>query len=271
MKTGVNCWTFPRGTPLAAAAREARAAGFDCIEPTVEAEGELTPSTGEEDCRRLAEAIRAEGVEIASLASGLFWATPFTAPDSKVRRQALQLAVACLERARWMGAPVVLVVPGMVTHPKTNEFLCSYQDALLHCLQALQELVPEAERRDVRVGIENVWNGFLVSPVELREMLDRVNSSWVGAYFDTGNVVRYGVPQDWIRTLGARILRVHLKDYDARIGGRQGFCRLGEGTVDWAAVMGALRRTHYDGPLIFEGPGELSDIRQRVERVMSAG
>ena len=114
----------------------------------------------------------------------------------------------------------------------------------------------------------NVWNRFLHSPVELADLIDRVNSNWVGAYFDIGNVLAYGYPQDWITTLGHRIVRVHVKDFALDPGGPNGFCPLGEGDVDWPAVRAALEHAGYDGPLTYEGKGSLADIAKRMDTVL---
>lgn len=271
MRKGINAWTLPRPVSWAEAAPRVRAAGFETVEPTLEVSGETAITTPEADCRQVAETIRAAGLAISSLACGLFWETHYTSPDPAVRARARELTIACLDRAMWMGAPVLLVVPGVVVHPRTKAFICPYQDALRYALEALQDLKFEAERRGVIIALENVWNGFLMSPVEMREFLDRVNSCWVGAYLDPGNVLRYGVPEDWVRTLGRRIARVHAKDYDTARDGREGFCPLGEGSVNWRAVLLALRETGYDGPLTFEGAAALEDASRRMDAILSNG
>jgi L-ribulose-5-phosphate 3-epimerase len=89
-------------------------------------------------------------------------------------------------------------------------------------------------------------------------------------YFDVGNALRFGFPQDWIRTLGRRIVRIHLKDFRLSVGTVEGVCPLGEGDVDWPAVMTALHRMRYDGPLTCEGPGDLADIARRIDRILAA-
>lgn len=270
MTKGINGWTFPAGTPWADAARAAREAGFDAIEPVLDTEGELTPTTGESKCRQVAKAIREAGVEVASLACGLFWETHYASADPAVRTRARELTIAGLDRAHWLGAPALLVVPGVVAHfARPAQLLTGYADALTYTYDALQELSHEAELRGVVMAIENVWNQFLLSPVEMRELIDQVNSPWVGVYLDVGNVVKFGFPQDWIDTLGKRIARVHLKDFKLDVGTLEGFCPLGDGDVDWPAVRSALERVGYEGPLIFEGPGDLGEISQRMDRVLS--
>lgn len=268
MTKGINGWTFPAGTPWAEAARQAGSAGFEALEPILAAEGELTPSTDEAACRALGEQIRAEGAALAALAPGLFWQTPFTSPDPAVRGQAFDLAVAALDRAHWLGAPVLLVVPGVVGRWNAPRPAARYEEALYHAYEALRRLAFEAEARNVIIAVENVWNRFLLSPVEMRELIDRVDSPWVRVYFDVGNVLRFGYPQDWIDTLGSRIARVHIRDFRLETGTPQGFCLPGDGDVDWPEVFAALQRVRYDGPITFEGPGDLVEISRRLDRVM---
>jgi hexulose-6-phosphate isomerase len=105
--------------------------------------------------------------------------------------------------------------------------------------------------------------------VEARDFVDAISSPWVGVYLDTGNVLKYGFPEDWIRILGKRITRVHLKDFKLQVATLEGFCPLGEGDVDWPAVTSALATAGYDGPLTYEGPGELHDIAGRIDRILS--
>jgi L-ribulose-5-phosphate 3-epimerase len=144
-----------------------------------------------------------------------------------------------------------------------------YADALQRTFEALAALRNEAEARQVAIAIENVWNRFLLSPVEFAGLIDRVGSPFVGAYFDVGNVVAFGFPEDWIATLGTRIKRVHAKDYDAAKAGLAGFCPLGEGSVDWPRVTAALREVGYDGPLTYEGGGDPADVLRRLLSILS--
>ena len=272
MIKGINGWTFPAGTRWADAARLARRAGFDAIEPILEAHGELTPATDEGSCRQVGTAIRELGLEVGSLATGLFWETHYTSPEAAVRTRARELTIAGLDRARWLGAPALLVVPGVVGHfERPKQPVIGYADALNYACEALEKLSAEAESRGVVIAVENVWNQFLLSPVEMREFIDRVNSPWFGVYLDVGNVLKFGFPRDWIDTLGQRITRVHLKDFKLEVGTIDGFCPLGDGDVDWPAVMAALRRQRYDGPITFEGPGDLTDISGRIDRILAAG
>src|SRR5205085_9556207 len=124
-------------------------------------------------------------------------------------------------------------------------------------LRALQELRADAERRRVNIGLENIWNKLLISPLEFRAFLDEVGSPYVGCYFDTGNVLLYGYPEQWIRILGSRVKKIHFKDFAFRSGdrgpGRSGsfeWTQLMAGQVDWPAVMRAIRAIGYDDYVI---------------------
>ncbi len=269
MKKSVNGWTFAPEMPLAEVVKVVQQAGFQAFEPTIGEEGELTVTTDESAVRRLGERIRAAGLEVASLATGLYWKYSLTSPDKTQREQARQVTIACLDRAKWLGTDALLVVPGLVAHFEDNKLRIGYADALRLSYEALRDLAGEAEKRGVMIAIENVWNAFLVSPVETRELIDKINSPWVAAYLDVGNVLRYGVSQDWVDTLGRRIRRIHLKDYNLSVGGLKGFCQLCDGDVEWPAVMAALRQVGYDGPLTYEGPGDPADISRRIDRIMA--
>ncbi len=270
MDKGINGWTFPADVPVLEAARIARGAGFEVFEPVLNAQGELTPETSEADCRRIADEIRAAGLQVTSVATGLWFQRHYTSLDPAVRQAARELTIACLDRAQWLGAQVLLVIPGFVRlDAQPKELLCSYADALRFASSALCELVHEAERRGVTLALENTWNSFLLSPVEMRDFIDHINSPWVGVYFDVGNVLKFGVPQDWINTLGQRISRVHVKDFQIAVGSKQGFVPPGDGDADWPAIMAALQQTGYDGPLIYEGKADPTEMAQRLDRILA--
>lgn len=270
MKKSINRWTFPADKSLAEIAGTARDAGFDGLEPTLEREGELALATGEAACRKLGDMIRETGLDVASLACGLFWQASYTSPDPADRARAREWTIAGLDRARWLGTDTLLVVPGVVGHFKRPAVrITPYAEALRLAFEALRELASEAEERGVAIAIENVWNQFLLSPVEMRDLIDRVNSPMVRVYFDVGNVLKFGFPQDWIETLGRRIARIHLKDFKIAMGNIEGFCPLGEGDADWPAIMTALQQIGYAGPLTYEGPGDPADIATRIDRIIS--
>ena len=271
MKKSINGWTFPAGKPIAEIVKEVKAAGFQAFEPTIGADGELNTASSEAACRKIGDTIRNAGLEVASAACGLFWEKHYTSPDAGVRKAAKELTVACLERAAWLGTDALLVVPGVVSHfENPTKPVIGYAEALKLAYDALRELAPAAEKTGVIIAIENVWNGFLVSPVEMRDLIDRVNSPFVQAYFDVGNILKIGFPQDWIATLGARIRRIHLKDFKVAVGNIDGFCQLGDGDANWPAVISALKQAGYNGPLTYEGPGDLADISRRIDRILAS-
>lgn len=268
MKKGINGWTF-EGMDIATAVDRARAAGFEVFEAIIAPEGELTPTTPEAEVRRIGDAIRAAGMQVTSVATKMWFQSHYTAGDPAVREAAIDLTIACLDRTRWLGADALLVVPGLVRHDAQPRLLmCGYQEALSRTLDALVRLVPEAERRGVVLAMENLWNAFLLSPVEWRDLIDRANAAWVGAYLDVGNALKFGMPEDWIRILGRRIVRVHAKDFKVAIGNREGFVPLGDGDANWPQIMSALAAVGYGGPLIYEGGGDLADISRRMGRII---
>jgi L-ribulose-5-phosphate 3-epimerase len=130
-------------------------------------------------------------------------------------------------------------IPGCETVP--------YETAYRHATAFLKAALQRAEKSGVTLGIENVWNKFLLSPLEMRSFLDQFGSERIGAYFDVGNALATGYPEHWIDILGKRIVRVHFKDYRRAVGSIDGFCDLLSGDVNWPAVTGALRAAGYDG------------------------
>jgi L-ribulose-5-phosphate 3-epimerase len=151
-----------------------------------------------------------------------------------------------LEIAQWLEMDCILVVPGMVT-PHT-----SYQTCYTRSQEQLADLGQEALRRGIHIGVENVWNRFLLSPLEMSRFLDEIGLPSVRAYFDVGNALQFGYPQDWIRTLGKRIVKIHVKDFLLSVGNIHGFVPLFAGDVDWDAVRTALHDIGYDDYLTAE-------------------
>jgi hexulose-6-phosphate isomerase len=268
MIVALNAFRFDAAMPVGEQLEATRAAGFEGVELVVTERGALTPATTDSDCARLAEAAAAMNVRITGLASGLFFERNYAAADVAVRCEALELTRQMLRQAAALKAETGLVVPAVVGRHDEATPRVAYADALNRTYAALRELRHEAEDCGVCITIENMWSRFLLSPVEAAELLDRVNSPCVGFCVDVGNVLAYGYPQDWITTLGGRVRSVHVKDYDVRRGGRDGFVAIGEGSVDWPAVRSALDAVRYDGSLIYEGGGDAADARQRIRRVL---
>lgn len=247
MKKGINIWSFPEGT-LAESFALAKDAGFDGVEVGLLAEGEVSLKSTEKDLLAVKQSAKDNGIELYSVATGLYWDHWLTDDCPKERQVAKDVVKKHLEVAKTLGCDTILVVPGSVH----AEFaapgkVVDYEDAYNRSLEALQELKSEAERLEVNIGIENVWNQFLNSPIEMRDFIDKIDSPFVGSYFDVGNVLFNGHPEHWIKALGKRIKKVHFKDYRVAAGGLHGFVDLLAGDVDYPAVVKALEAIGYDG------------------------
>jgi len=249
MKIGINRWTMPGDWDIERCFRAAADAGFETIEINVAESGYLTPSTTQDDARKIAAAARAAGLGIPSISSGVGWQYPLTSADAAVVARGVECLRASLKLAHAMGADTILCVPGVVTPD------IPYDAAYDRARGVLRDLAPEAASAGVAIGVENVWNRFLLSPLEMARFLDEIGSDWVGCYFDAGNVLVTGFPQHWIRILGKRIRKVHVKDFKAGIGNITAFCNPFQGDVPWAEVRAALEEIGYDGPVTAEVDG----------------
>jgi len=122
----------------------------------------------------------------------------------------------------------------------------------------------------VIIAVEEVWNKFLLSLIEFAKYVDEFNSPWVRAYFDVGNVVLFGYPQDWIRTLGRRIVKFHLKDFKFET---KQWVPLREGSIDWPEVRKAIGEIGFSGYLTVELPGGdaayLREVSARVDKILA--
>jgi len=247
MKKGINIWSFREGTPIADCIRLAKKAGFDGIELSLNEEGELGLASTEKELRDISARLEEAELEIAGLATGLYWSYPMTSENAATREKAMDICKKQLEFAAALGVDTILVIPGAVGVDFIPDAeVVDYERAYERALEAVAKLAPYAQHTGVSIGIENVWNKFLLSPLELRSFLDAVGSEFVGSYFDVGNTVASGYPEQWIRILGRRIKKVHFKDYRRQAGGLHGFVDLLAGDVDYPAVMAALRAIGYD-------------------------
>ncbi|MBE6590742.1 MAG: sugar phosphate isomerase/epimerase [Ruminococcaceae bacterium] len=247
MKKGISIWSFPvqslnRNFVLA------KSAGFDGIELALDAEGEVSLNSKEKDLLAVKQSAEDHGLKLYSVASGLYWDNWLTDDSLAAREKAKDIVKRHLWTAKVLGADTILVVPGSVNADfAAPGKVVDYQDAYHRSLEAFLELKEEARSLRVSIGIENVWNKFLVSPLEMRDFIDRIDSPYVGSYFDVGNVLFNGYPEQWIKILGHRIKKVHFKDYRVQAGGLHGFVDLLAGDVDYPAVMEALKKIGYDG------------------------
>ena len=248
MQKGV-CLGLVPGASVAERYANAAALGFTCVEP-----GTLQ---SDEERHLHRECAQRSGVAVRSIMNMAHWQCPLSDPDPAVRRQSVEGIAASIETAVVLGADTVLVVPAVVNAEVT------YEQAWDRSMTAIQEILPMAEDKGVTLAVENVWNKFLLSPVEFAAYVDSFASERLAAYFDVGNIVAYGIPQHWIRTLGERLVKVHIKGFDA---GRHAWVQLLEGSIDWAAVMAALHDVGYTDVVTAElrGPGDdqMAGMRQ---------
>ncbi|RLE67493.1 MAG: sugar phosphate isomerase/epimerase [Thermoprotei archaeon] len=251
MKPGLNLWTILgftySGVPaLDEAVRIAKDLGYEGVEVVFD-DGPLAPQRIDRELRRR---ILEVGVEVPSVATGVFWKYNLGSPDSYERERAIEYAKMGLDLARDLDARVLLVVPG-VAKPEIP-----YEELYERSRDSLKELAKYAEDLGVIIGVENVWNKFLYSPLEFRNFLDDVGSDYVKAYFDVGNVVALGYHEHWTRLLKGRIAMVHVKDFDIEVGSIRGFRHIGRGSIEWGKVVRLLREADYDDFLIVECPPE---------------
>jgi L-ribulose-5-phosphate 3-epimerase len=248
MLKAMNQWGFTEGTPVEKVFELSRAAGFDAVELNLNPVGGIgltleTTAAEAEAIRKLAEQY---GVRLLSLSTGLLWGAPLSSSDSSVREQGRGVVSKQLELADILGIDTVLVVPGIVNAET------AYDDCYRRSQDEIRKLVPLAEKLSVNIGIENVWNKFLLSPMEMARYIDEFGSPCVGAYFDVGNVLQFGYPEQWIRILNQRIRKVHVKDFSNKVGNITGFVPLLAGDVDWTAVREALQEIGYDDVITAE-------------------
>ena len=236
----------------------ARDAGFEAVECST------TPA--EKEAQEIKKAAESAGVRIHSVMNQAHWKFPLSSADPQVVAESLKGIETSLHNARFWGADTVLLVPAVVNAET------SYGDALKRSENNIRKLLPLAQELRVVIGLENVWNKFLLSPVEFAAYIDGFRSPWVRAYFDVGNIVLYGYPQDWIRVLGKRIVKLHLKDFSFRKS-VAAWTALREGDVNWPAVYKALAEIGFSGTATCELPGGdeayLREVSRRVDLILS--
>ena len=246
MKKGINIWSFKNGMAVVECIAMAKDAGFDGIELSLNEKGEVSLESTEKDILGIKKIAQDVGLEISSLASGLYWSYPATSSDPKIRQKSKDIVKKQLDTAALLGADGILVVPGAVAGFAPDGEVVQYDVAYDRALEAFTELKNDAESKKVNIGLENVWNKFLLSPIEMRDFIDKIDSSYVGAYLDVGNVINTGYPEQWIRILGKRIKKVHFKDFRRNVGTLEGFVDLLAGDVNFPAVMEAFNEVGYD-------------------------
>jgi len=245
MKTGVSFFSFAQDVDIREAAREARNAGYDGVELVLTDEGSLNMAATETKLLEIRRIVADLGLEIPSVGAWNLWSHNMASDDPKEVEAASDIVKKQIDCADAFGADAVLVVPGWVGAPFAAGVV-RYDRAYENAQRALSRLAPYAEGAGVHIAVENVWNKFLLSPIEMRRFLDEIGSAFVGAYFDVGNIVYIGYPEQWIEILGSRIKKLHFCDYRADQAGLGAFVDLLAGDVDFSAVMRAIRSVGYD-------------------------
>jgi len=263
LKKGIMWGSIGVGKTIQEKFSAAKDAGFDGVEVMSHL-----------DRNEVLKARDATGLPVPSVCGTMHWKFLLSDPDPKVREDGVAAMKVSLEDAAAYGADTVLLVPGRVTEA------VGYEECWKRSTEEIKKLVPLAEKLKIKIAIENVWNSFLLSPMEARTYVDQFKSPYVGFYFDCGNILAYGWPDQWIRILGKRIAKVHIKEYSRKIadklGKSAGFgVKLLEGDVNWSSVMKAFDETGYNGWTTIEQPGGdspegLKDLCDRLKKIQES-
>jgi len=241
--------------------RLAKSVGFDGIE--LDSPSDLDPD-------EVLAAMAKSGIEIPGMVDSVHWQKTLGDPDPAVRAAGRAALETALRDAQRYGATSVLLVPAVV-----NQRI-PYDHAWARSQAEIRRVLPVAEETGVKIALENVWNKFLMSPLEAARYVDELESEHVGWHLDVGNVVEYGWPEQWVRILGPRVLKLDVKGFSRKKSDAEGKWKgfdapIGEDDCDWPQVVSALDAIGYRGWASAEvsGGGEerLRDIAQRMDRV----
>lgn len=253
MKTGVSLFSFTEQADLKHIFQQIKQAGYDGVEPVLSESGYLNQSTTKEEMLEIKKMADGLGLEIPSVGVWSLWENNLVSNDPAVRSKALDIVKKQIEIAYVFGADTILVVPGYVgcdfaSKPERVRYDVAYD----RCVDAFGRLIGDAKGAEVSMGMENVWNRFLLSPLETKRLIAEVGSPYLGSYFDVGNVMYLGYPGDWIEILGADIKKIHLSDYRVSQAGLGAFVDLFAGDVDFKEVASSLAKIGYDDYVILE-------------------
>jgi len=228
--------------------------GFEALELSVSNEGVINTNLSESECGAIRQKINDSGVFVDSIATGMSWGISPTSDDVEVRKNSIKLHQDAIRVASHLDCKALLFVPGVVKSPISPEIV-RYDRALDRLREAINQMLPIAEELDVDLCMENVWNGFFYSPIELRDFVDSFESDKLGVYLDIGNLIGYQqYPPHWIELLNSRIKRVQIKDFQENFDwtGSFSFCDLGAGDVPWKETVSALKSIQYKSTIIAE-------------------
>jgi len=263
LKKGIMWGSIGFGQTIMEKFQAAKDAGFDGVEVMSHL-----------DRNEVLKARDSTGLPIPSVCGANHWKFPLSDPDPAIREQGVAALKVSLEDAAAYGADTVLLVPGRVSET------VSYDDCWNRSVEEIKKVVPMAINLKVKIALENVWNNFLISPMEAASFVDQFKTTFVGFYFDCGNVLVYGWPEQWIKILGKRLAKVHIKEFSRKIADTQGKSagfkvNLQEGDVNWANVMKALDNIGYSGWTTIEQPGGntpegLKDLCVRLTNIQAS-
>ena len=258
MIKGISYLSFENGLSnnesIDSALIQTQSNGFEALELSVSNEGVINTNLSESECSAIRQKINDSGVFVDSIATGMSWGNSPTSDDVKVRKNSIKLHQDAIRVASYLDCKALLFVPGVVKSPISPEIV-RYDRALDRLREAINQMLPIAEELDVDLCMENVWNGFFYSPIELRDFVDSFESDKLGVYLDIGNLIGYQqYPPHWIELLNSRIKRVQIKDFQENFDwtGSFSFCDLGAGDVPWKETVSALKSIQYKSTIIAE-------------------
>jgi len=261
MKVGLSALVTPKEWKFTELVRQAKAAGYQCLEAVPREGSDLTLDTPQKELQALARIAADGGIEITSLCGSAGKPSNLMTNDEAARHAGIETAKSMLRTAKALGADTILHTIG--GRPSSE---LGYHEAYANALRSLQELAPFAEEIGVNIGVEYVWNGFLTSPLEMAQFLDQVASPRVGFYFDPGNMRIFHLSEHWARICGRHIKKVHAKDFSWENYVIQ-WPPLLKGQVNFPAVMKELRRAGYDGALLSEVPPSVASLEETARAI----
>lgn len=253
MKKGFSMFSFNESIDYKRIFSFVKEAGYDGVEPVLGNEGYLNMNSTEAQILEVKKSADYYGLSIPSVGVWSLWDNNLVSNDKKIREHAKDIVKKELEIAAAFLADTVLVIPGYVGCDFAKKYeRVRYDYAYDRCVEAFLELADIAKKYHVNIGVENVWNQFLLSPIEVRRLCEDINSDYFGVYFDVGNILYIGYPDDWIEILGKYIKKIHLSDYRKSQAGLGAFVDLLAGDVDFGAVAKALNTIGYNDYMTLE-------------------
>ena len=258
MIKGISYLSFENGLSnnesIESALSQTKNNGFDALELSVSSEGVINTNTSKAECELIRKKIEDSGVFVDSIATGMSWGVSPTSNDKSIREKSIRLHQDALKVANYLDCKALLFVPGVVKSPISTDIV-RYDRALDRLREAINQMLPIAEDLNVDLCMENVWNGFFYSPIELRDFVDSFDSDRLGVYLDIGNLIGYQqYPPHWVELLNSRIKRVQIKDFQENFDwtGSFSFCDIGAGDVPWKETIAALDAIQYKSTIIAE-------------------